>query len=45
MKTISNIQLKDQNNQFRAVKTGLKVSVLLVASFMVLNALGIPFVL
>ena len=42
MKTISNIQLNKRSNQFEAVKTGLKISILLFASFMILNAFGIP---
>lgn len=45
MKTISNIQFKQQNDQFEGVKTTLKVSILLFASFMMLNAFGIPLTL
>ena len=42
MKTISNIQLNNRNNQFEFVKIGLKLSILLFVSFMFLTVIGIP---
>jgi hypothetical protein len=42
MKTISSIQLNNKEDNFEGVKFGLKVSVLLAASFVLLNAFGIP---